>query len=534
MSVIELVLILFAATALLKLAADRFAIPLPALLVLGGLALALTPQLPRPALDPSAIFVLFVPPLLFWAALTTSLRDLLRNLRAIVLLAVGLVLATMCVIAATAHALIPSLPWPVCFLLGAIVSPPDAVAVTAVTRRLQLPRDLLVVLEGESLINDATALVAYQIALASALHGRFSLPDAGLRLVLTGAGGILIGLMIGWLIGRLRQRIVGSSLVENTISLLTPFIAYVPANALGASGVLAVVATGLYLGRRGPHIVSAQTRLQANGMWAIVTFLLEGLIFIFIGLELPAVIAELDHARVHELIRDALLISAVMIGFRVVWIFPGAYLPRYLDELRGKPVRYPPWRAVLFTGWAGLRGGDSLVIALALPYVTASGARLPGREVVIFVTFVVILVTLVVQGFTLAPAIRLLRLRGGGEASAEEREARLAALKAGVATIDQAIIDPGVDAEQAHALRSRLEYRLERLTAAGTPAIPTPTPNRSASAAQPMAQLRQSVITAQRRTIVALRDRGIIGDDVMRRLQGELDHEEVLLDPHLD
>jgi CPA1 family monovalent cation:H+ antiporter len=530
MSVIALVLILFAATALLRLVADRYAIPLPALLVLGGLALALTPGLPRAALDPAAIFLLFVPPLLYWAALTTSLRDLLRNLRAILLLAVGLVLATMCVVALSAHALIPSLPWPVCFLLGAIVSPPDAVAVTAATRQLRLPRDLLVVLEGESLINDATALVAYQIALTAALHGRFSLPEAGLQLVLTGAGGIAIGLAIGWLIGQLRERIAGSSVVENTISLLSPFIAYMPANALGTSGVLAVVAAGLYLGRRAPHIVSAQTRLQANGMWAIVTFLLEGLIFIFIGLELPAVIAALDGAGIRTLIRDALLISAVMIGFRLLWIFPGAYLPRYLDSLRHRPVRYPPWRAVLFTGWAGLRGGDSLVIALALPYVTASGARLPGRAAVIFITFVVILVTLVVQGFTLAPAIRLLRLRGGGEARAEEHQARLAALQAGVAALEHGAGEPDVDPVQAQELRRRLELRLERLRAAVAPTDAPSPPVAALIAAPPMARLRLAVVAAQRQTIVALRDRGVIGDDVMRRLQAELDHEEVLLD----
>jgi len=235
-------------------------------------------------LDPQTIFLIFIPPLLFWASVTTSLRDLKRNLRAITLLAVGLVLATMFVVAVVAHALLPQLPWAVCFVLGAIVSPPDAVAVIASTRRLSLPRDTLVILEGESLVNDATALVAYQIALTAVVTGTFSVSHAGVELLVTGAGGIAVGLATGWCVGWVRLHMPRSSVVENTLSLLSPFIAFIPANELGCSGVLAVVAMGLYFGRRGPRVVTAETRLQGTAMWEMLVFLLEGLIFILIGL----------------------------------------------------------------------------------------------------------------------------------------------------------------------------------------------------------------------------------------------------------
>jgi Na+/H+ antiporter len=414
MSVIALILLLFAATAGLRLLADRLSIPLPTLLVLGGLLVAFVPGLPRLTLAPDAIFLIFIPPLLFWAALTTSLRDLKRNLRSITLLAICLVLVTMVVVASVTHALLPAMPWAVCFVLGAIVSPPDAVAVTASTRRLSLPRTTLVVLEGESLMSDATALVAYQIALTAAVTGTFSLSNASIEFVLTSAGGVAIGLGTGWCVGWVRIHMTRSSVVENTISLVSPFIAFIPANAIGCSGVLAVVAMGLYLGRRGPRVVTAETRLQGTAMWEVLTFLLEGMIFIFIGLQLPQVLKELDSGEAYKLAGVSIAIAMAMVLTRILWIFPSAYLPHWIDGRLGRAkLSYPPWRHILFAGWAGIRGGDSLVIALALPYAGAHGVLLAGRAAVIFITFGVILVTLVAQGFTLAPLIRALGIAGG-------------------------------------------------------------------------------------------------------------------------
>jgi Na+/H+ antiporter len=518
MSVIALVLLLFAATAGLRLLADRADVPLPTLLVLGGLCLAFIPGLPRLTLDPETIFLIFIPPLLFWAALTTSLRDLMRNLRSITLLAVWLVLATMCVVAVVTHALLPELPWAVCFMLGAIVSPPDAVAVTASTRRLSLPRDMLVILEGESLVNDATALVAYQIALAAVVSGTFSVSHASVELLVTGAGGIAIGVATGWCVGWVRLHMARSSVVENTLSLLSPFIAFIPANELGCSGVLAVVAMGLYFGRRGPRVVTAETRLQGTAMWEMLTFILEGLIFIFIGLQLPQVIQALDKGELARLVAVSLAVVAAMIAIRIALICPGAYLPRWLDRQLGRATTpYPPWRHLLFGGWAGIRGGDSLVIALALPYVGLHGVPLPGRNAVIFITFVVIFITLVVQGLTLAPVIRLLGIVGGKEEEAEERYARIASIRAGSEALERVVAERAEDVETIAELRKMTAHRLERLDGSPSPTAPA------------HLRPRQAMIAAEREAVVALRDRNEISDVVMRRLQQEFDHEEVLL-----
>lgn len=518
MPIIELVLILFAATALLRLLADRLSVPLPTLLVLGGLGVAFIPGLPRVTLEPQAIFLIFIPPLLFSAASTTSLRDLKRNVRPIVLLAVWMVLITTAAVAVTAHALIPALPWAVCFVLGAIVSPPDAVAVTASTRKLRLPRDMLVILEGESLANDATALIAYQVALAAAVTGSFSLPHAALDLVIEAAGGIAIGIATGGCIGWVRLHMTRSSVVENTVSLLSPFIAFIPANALGVSGVLAVVTAGLYLGRHGPRVVTAETRLQGAAMWEMLTFLLEGLVFIMIGLELPQVVRALDHGTVMRLVGISGAIAGAMIVTRMLWIFPGAYLPRWIRRRMGHVEEnpYPPWRHILFGGWAGIRGGDSLVIALALPYVGVHGDALPGRAEVIFITFVVILITLVLQGFTLAPAIRWLGIVGGKEEDDEEVHARKGSIRVGLQTLDHFASKGGRVGETAAELRSRAGYKLLQPDASGPPV-------------QALLDMRLAVIAAQREAVIKMRDRSEISDAVLRRLQREFDHEEVLL-----
>jgi monovalent cation/hydrogen antiporter len=513
MSALTLILLLFAVVAALRLLADRTGIPLPTLLVLGGLGVALTPGLPHLVLDPDTVFLIFIPPLLFWASIRTSLRDLRRNLRAITLLAVALVIATMGVVARTTHVLLPELPLAVCFVLGAIVSPPDAVAVIASTRRLKLPRDMIVILEGESLVNDATALVAYQIALAAVTTGTFSIPRAGADLLFTGAGGIAIGLATGWCVGWVRVRMPRSSLVENTISLLSPFIAFIPANALGCSGVLAVVAMGLFFGRKGPRLLAAQTRLQGTAMWEMLTFLLEGLIFIFVGLQLPDVVRALEPGTFGRLIGVSFVVAAAMIVTRLVLVFPGAYLPRLFDRgVRSDKRPYPPWRHLLFTGWAGIRGGDSLIIALALPLTVAAGTPLPGRNAIIFITFVVILITLVLQGFTLSPLVRLLRIVGDNEEDQEMTQARSASVNAGAGALDR-LAATGSDPRLVAELRQMSILRSAR-------------PN---SAAPSIAQLRLGMIAAEREAVIAMRDRNEISDPVMRVLLGEFDHEEILL-----
>jgi CPA1 family monovalent cation:H+ antiporter len=489
MHVVELVLVLLGVTAGLEVLARALRVPLPALLVGAGLAVALTPGIPRPELDPEAVFLVFIPPLLYWTALTSSMRDLKRYFASISLLAFGLVLATTAAVALVAHALIPELTWASAFVLGAIVSPPDPVAAIAVTRYLPIPKSITTILEGEGLVNDATAIVTYLMSVRAAVSGTFSLPEAGLTFLKAGVGGVAVGLAAGVIVAALRRRIGKAPTVEATISLLTPYLAWIPAESIGASGVLAVVAVGLYLGRIGPRIVSAQSRLQSMYMWRMITFLLEGLIFLLVGLRLPLAFENQGAHTLGQLVLYAMIVSATAIVVRLIWVFPGAIAARFLAYPFTRRIELPNWRNVFFLGWAGIRGGDSLVIALSLPYLTASGAPFPGRPIIIFLTFVMIVVTLVVLGLSLSPILRLLRLEGDGEHAREEGEARKRMFEAARGALVAKVSGPGGFVGKA----------LE-------------------------------VVTAQRIQLITLRDDGVIGDDVMQKLQHELDLEEVLLE----
>jgi CPA1 family monovalent cation:H+ antiporter len=492
MSVTLLVLVLLAVTAALEVLARAVRVPLPALLVIAGVVIALLPGVPRPELDPEAVFLVFIPPLLYWSALTTSFRDFKRLLMSISLLAVGLVLATTVAVAAVAHALVPELSWPAAFVLGAIVSPPDPVAAIAVTRHLPIPKVILTVLEGEGLVNDATALVAYRMSVVAVTSGTFSLSEAGRDFLVAGLGGVLVGFAAGFLIELVRKTAGKAPTVEATISLLTPFVAYIPADRLKLSGVLAVVTVGLYLGRRGPHIVSAQSRLQSTYMWRMIVFLLEGLVFLLVGLELPIALKadELQHS-IPELTLYALLVSGTAIVVRLLWMYPGAFFARVLrmplNDWKREPL--PPWQYILFTGWAGIRGGDSLVIALSLPLLTAAGRPFPGRGMILFLTFVVIIMTLVVLGASLAPLARWLGLHEDGVDALEEKDARQKLFLAARGPLDAS------QTGAAGFVRTALE-----------------------------------VVAAQRKELLALRDRDVIGDDVLLKLQHELDLQEVLLE----
>src|SRR6267142_1799904 len=373
------VLTLLVGVTFLALVARRFDLPTPALLVVGGVLVALVPGLPIVRFDPQLVFLVFIPPLLYRASLQASYRDVRANFRPILSLGVGHVLFATIVVAWVAHHVIPELPWASAFALGAVVSPPDVAAATAFLRRLPLPRRVVTILEGESMINDAAAIVAYRVAVAAALSGTFSLADAGRRFLLVGAGGVAVGLAVGWLMGAVRRHIHDPE-VENTISLLTGYAAYLPAERLGVSGILAVVATGLYLGRVGPRFVSADTRVQNSGMWDVVVFLLEGLIFILTGLGLRPIVEHLTTAGALELGRGALVVSAVVIVARFVWVYPAVYLPRLASRRRRAREPAPQWRNLVVVAWTGLRGADSLVLAAAIPTVTAAGVPFPGRD----------------------------------------------------------------------------------------------------------------------------------------------------------
>ena len=326
---IEIILLLFAVVAALAFIANRMRVPYPLLLVVGGLLLGFVPHLPRIGIEPDYVFLLFLPPLLYYAALNTSWRDFAANARPISFLAVGLTLITTATVAAIAHFMLPGFSWPVAFVLGAIISPPDAIAATAIAERLRVPKRIVTILEGESLVNDAIALVAYKFAVGAVVTGYFSLPQATVQFVVVSVGGVAVGYVVGLIVAWIRPRL-NDAAVEGAISLLTPYIAYIPAERLHVSGVLATVTCGLYMTRRLPHIVAPVVRMRTYAVWDTIVFLLNGLVFILIGLELPEILADLRGVLWHGLVRNALLISLAAIVVRIVWVFPATYIPRWL------------------------------------------------------------------------------------------------------------------------------------------------------------------------------------------------------------
>ena len=522
MTMLELLFILIAVAGVLRVLAQKLGVPTPVLLVLGGLLVALVPGLPQLRVDPELLFVIFVPPLLYWSALTISLRELRSYFGPIVRLATGLVVVTMCAVAAVVHFLAPMVGWPEAFVLGAIVSPPDSVAATALLRPLGTPRDVTTILEGEGLINDATALVAYRLAVAAVVAGSFSLLHASVSFVLTGLSGVAIGLIVGWLIAFVRKHMPHVVVVENALSLLSPFIAYLPADALHASGVLAVVTMGVYLGTKGPHVVTPSTRLQAGSMWSMVTFILESLIFMLVGLELPRVLDALQAHTLPRLVAIVIAATLACIVVRFVWVFISIYVGDG-DHRKGKPNAKTRWKKPFFIAWAGLRGADSLVIALALPFTIHGGAPFPSRDLIIFVTIGVILMTLVVQGLSLAPLVRKLGLKSDGAEATEERSMRVAMADAALVRLKEIERDGKVPADVVATMR--LEYEHRRRMAQRTH-LPQASHGFDSAAFR---ALRRRMQAAERAELLRQTESGEIGGDVMSHLQRQQDLRDLLL-----
>jgi monovalent cation/hydrogen antiporter len=538
LSQIEIVLGLLVAVAALATLATRLKIPYPILLVLGGSVLGFVPQLPQVELDPQLVFLLFLPPLLYVSALFTSWRDFRANVRPITLLAVGLVLMTTFVVAAVAHATM-ELPWTVAFVLGAIISPTDAIAATTVAQRLGVPRRIVTILEGESLVNDATGIVAYRIAVAAVVTGAFSLWEAGLQFVVGAAGGVAVGLAVGWLVIWARRHLSEDPSVQNTVSLLTPFVSYLLAEELPSylwhysglpgelhfSGVLAVVTTGLYWGRRGQAVISSGTRLQGYAVWELMTFLLNGLIFVLIGLQLRNVVEQLGEYSAGELILYALLVSLTVILVRMAWVFPATYIPRWASRRVRERDPSPPWRAVMVIAWTGMRGVISLAAALALPLQTSSGTEFAGRDLIIFLTFCVILATLVVQGLSLPVLIRALGLEDDHIGDKEETHGRIRVAEAALERLEELTEEEWVREDTAERIRGLYNYRRNRF-ASRFDGDPDGVEERSSAYQRLMAEL----LGAQRQRLIRMRDEGKIGDEVMHRIERELDLEESRLE----
>lgn len=413
MTQFELMIVLLAIVVAFGVIAQWIRISYPILLVVGGLVLSLQPWAPRYELPPNIVFLAFLPPLLYAAAFNTEWRAFRKQIRAISLLAVGLVLFTTVAVAVVCRYWL-DLPWAVGFVLGAIISPPDAVAATAITQRIRVPRVVATILEGESLVNDASALVAYRVAIGVVASGVFVWWEAGLQFLMVNLGGIVLGLVGAVLATHLHRwlgrRKLADAKLTIAITLLTPYAVYLPAEHLHLSGVLATVAAGLWVGSRCEEMFPHDLYVEARAVWEMMEFLLNGVIFILIGFQLPIILESLgDGHQLPTLIGSAAVVSLVVIVARLVWMFPGAYLPRWIDrKLLGRPTPYPPWQSVTVIGWTGMRGVVSLAAAMAIPKVTADGTAFPCRDLIQFLTFAVIFATLVIQGLTLPVLIRLL------------------------------------------------------------------------------------------------------------------------------
>jgi Na+/H+ antiporter len=520
MDQIEIILIaLLVAVAVLSAAARAAHLPYPIVLVLGGVLLGVVPGLPDVRLNPDLVLVIFLPPLIYSSAFFTNLSDLRRDLRPISLLAIGLVLATTGTVALVAHAVIDDMSWAVAFTLGAIVAPTDTVATGAILQRMNLPRRMRSVLEGESLINDGTALVAYKVAVAAVLTGSFSFFDAGFHFLADAGGGVLIGLAAGWVIAEVRRRL-DDPLIENTISLLSGYAAYIPAERIGASGILAAVTVGIYMGYRSAGIVSPATRLQGQMLWEVLVFLLNAMLFVLIGLQLPVIVDGLGGYSAATLVGWGLLVSVVVIVTRLVWQNTIVFVIRAIDRRPHLVAQRTSWQTRTVAGWAGIRGAVSLAAALALP------AGFPARDLVVFLTFCVIAMTLVGQGLTLPWLIRRLGVSDGGRAEQEELKARLKVTKAAIQRIDELGGEEWTRDDTVERMRGLYDYRKRRLAARAGRIEDDGYEDRSVA----YQSMVREILEAQRAELQRLRADGTISADVMRRLERELDLEDQRLE----
>lgn len=505
--------------------------PQPITHVVGGVLMASIPGFPIIGLEPGVFFLCFLPPLLFADGWLMPLREFMRAKRSILLLAIGLVTFTTVAVGYAAHWLVPGLPLAMAFALGAVVSPTDAVAVSAITSRLKVPTRLITILNGESLMNDATGLVAFKFALAAMVAGTFSLRAATLNFVFVAVGGFGVGLIVGYLIGKLRDTLSRfhstDPLVEITLSLLTPYAAYILAEPLEVSGILAVIAAGLFSGWRDPIRMDVRTRQTAFAVWSVVIYWLNGLAFLLLGLQFPSLYAAVRDSFSHgQLLYFVLAIAGVAIVGRLAWFFPGAYLPCFLFRGVRDPEMRPSWRAVLVGGWAGMRGTVTLAAAFSIPLTLPGGEPFPARDIVIFLSFGVIAVTLLVQGTSLAWLIKRLGLREDDTQAIEERVARTAAVEAGLKNV-RSEKTFRVTPEESAALSqviAEYEQRLAELGAEGesrTSAKLRLTTSR---------HLRLQALRAERAAVDDLWRREVISDEVHRPLQQMLDYEESMLE----
>lgn len=518
--IIHTILLMAAVLAAVAVAAKRLRIAPSILLVLAGIGMAFIPGLPNIQLAPELVLLVILPPLIYSAGVAMSWREFRFNLRPIALLAFGCVVFTTCAVAAAAHFIL-GFDWAIGFLLGAIIAPPDVVAPLAIARRLGLPRRLVVVLEGEGLANDATALILYRFAVVAVSTGAFSFGQAAGTFSLIVIGEVIYGIGIGWLSLRLRKW-AREPRVEITLSLMTPYLAYWVPEYLHGSGVLATVACGLYVSWNGPRLIPPVTRLQGIFFWDLIVYLIEGFVFLLTGLQARTLIEQTQAFSLRELLIATAWVTLIAVVARFVWVFPATYVPRWLSASLRKRDPSPPWQGPFLLSFTGIRGVVSLAAALAIPYVMANGQPFPHRDMILFIVFGVIIITLVGQGLLLPTVVRWLGLSSIGKQEHvdeinKELHARQAALKVVTKRLEKAIADHELPAYVVEHLRTRNQHRLQIIPQNLTENL---------TVVRQTAVLKKELIDAERDFIYQLLRDGEITDEARRRIEYELDLEE--------
>jgi len=526
MESIGLVVMLLFGITFLGVLSNKFNFPFPILVVLCGVAISLIPGLPVIRLQPDMIFFIFLPPLLYGAAWNTSWHEFKANKRPISFAAVGLVLFTTLLVAWVAHVMIPGMNWPLSFLLGAIVSPPDAVAATAVTKGLGIHPRLIAILEGESLVNDASGLIAYKYALAAITAGNFIFWKAGVNFLWVVIAGIAIGLAIGYIMAFVHKKFICDPVLEVTLTFLTPFASYLLAEHFHVSGVLAVVTTGLFISFRSSELLTHQSRIMAYSVWEVVIYILNGLIFILIGLQLRGVIEGIGEYPVRSLVLYGALISLVVILVRFIWAVPAALVPRALSKrIREKEVFEP--KAIVIFGWAGMRGVVSMAAALALPLVLPDKSVFPQRNLIIYLTFCVVLTTLVLLGVTLPWVIRKMKVKPHSIA-AEEYEVRTQVVSSTISHIEENL--SLINGEMLNNIKNKYEIKYNRLQKTDLPAgYFGDAENPNTNVFNQFSQLQIDLIKVERTTLEMLHRQGKVAEEIQRKIERELDLEETRL-----
>jgi len=532
--VVFLMAILISLTAIV----NKRKFPFPILLVAAGLVIGFVPQLPNLALDPDIVFIIILPPLLFDAAAKTSWHEFRTAIRPISALAITLVFFTTVAVAITAHYLIPGFSWPLAFVLGAVVSPPDAVAASGIIKGLGLNKKVITILEGESLVNDASALIAYRYAVAAVTTGTFIFWKAGLQFLLVAGVGIIIGIVVGYLFVLAHKKIENNPVVETSLTLLSPYVSYLAAEQFHMSGVLAVVTTGLVISWRAPEVFSYHARIRIKGVWETLVFLLHGFVFILIGLQLPSIIKDLGNYPFSEILGYGLLISAVTIVVRIIWVFAGVSSQTFFqkkkkttDDLSASDNQDSTWKNVLVVAWTGTRGVISLAAALALPLLLEDGTPFPKRHSIIFLAFVVIFVTLVVQGLSLPLLIRWLKIKPQDNTIEEEKELQLYLANSTLNFIEQEFpiqLDDKIQEQLKKKYELQIndltkEIRLQKKAKRNDEEIKPPPPTDLVNAQLEIGKFKRELL-------IKIHKEGEFSDAAIKKVESEMDIDELKLE----